>query len=298
MSEEEGGSKRTSTLVFLSMKSPTKTQAFGPYQTLKVELDTQEFPGVLSVKLNRPDIRNAFNETMIDELTQVFTQDVNHSEVKVVTLGGEGPVFSAGGDLNWMKRSVSLNLEQNLTETRTLSQMFARMNECPKPLVGFIHGAAIGGGVGLTSVCDIVVATQDTQFSLSEVRLGIVPACIGPFVTAKIGATHSRALFVSAERFGARRALEIGLVHEVVSDAIALEGARGRLLGNMLQCGPQAMAVAKKLVLDLTWPERREKQTDCLEYVSRTLAELRVSPEGQEGLKAFLEKRKPTWIPS
>jgi methylglutaconyl-CoA hydratase len=267
-----------------------------PFQTLKIECDSNVFPGVLSVKLNRPDIRNAFNEAMIDELTQVFTQDVLDPSVKIVTLSGEGPVFSAGGDLNWMKRSVSLNLEQNLTETRTLSKMFAAMNECPKPLVGFIHGAAIGGGVGLTSVCDIVVATQDTQFSLSEVRLGIVPACIGPFVTAKIGATHSRALFISAERFGAKRALEIGLIHEMVSDAIALESAKTRLLGNMLQCGPQAMSVAKKLVLDLTWPERREQQTDCLEYVSRTLAELRVSFEGQEGLKAFLEKRKPGWI--
>jgi len=266
------------------------------YKTIKVELDEARFPGVLSVKLNRPDIRNAFNETMIDELTQVFSQDVMSSEVKMVTLGGEGPAFSGGGDLNWMKRSVTLNLEQNLTETRTLTRMFSLMNECPKPLVGFIHGAAIGGGVGLTSVCDIVVATEDTQFSLSEVRLGIVPACIGPFVTAKIGATHSRALFISAERFGAKRAHEIGLIHEVVADATALEAARTRLLGNMLQCGPQAMSVAKKLVLDLTWPERREKQTDCLEYVSRTLAELRISPEGQEGLKAFLEKRKPSWI--
>ncbi len=279
------------------MKSSAAAPQFGPYQTLKVEFDSARFPGVLSVKLNRPDIRNAFNETMIDELTQVFSKDVLHPSVKIVTLGGEGQVFSAGGDLNWMKRSVTLNLEQNLTETRTLSKMFGLMNECSKPLVGFIHGAAIGGGVGLTSVCDIVVATQDTQFSLSEVRLGIVPACIGPFVTAKIGATHSRSLFISAERFGAKRAHEIGLIHEVVADAAALEAARERLLGNMLQCGPQAMSVAKKLVLDLTWPERREKQTDCLEYVSRTLAELRISPEGQEGLKAFLEKRKPAWIP-
>ena len=297
LSEEESGSKQTTGLTFLHMKSSAAAPQFGPYQTLKVEFDSARFPGVLSVKLNRPDIRNAFNETMIDELTQVFSKDVLHPSVKIVTLGGEGQVFSAGGDLNWMKRSVTLNLEQNLTETRTLSKMFGLMNECPKPLVGFIHGAAIGGGVGLTSVCDIVVATQDTQFSLSEVRLGIVPACIGPFVTAKIGATHSRSLFISAERFGAKRAHEIGLIHEVVADAAALEAARERLLGNMLQCGPQAMSVAKKLVLDLTWPERREKQTDCLEYVSRTLAELRISPEGQEGLKAFLEKRKPAWIP-
>jgi len=265
-------------------------------KTLKLEHDSARYPGVLHITLNRPEIRNAFNETMIDELTHVFTHEVQKPEVKIVTLQGEGPVFSAGGDLNWMKRSVELNLEQNLVETRTLSKMFALMNECPKPLLGFIHGAAIGGGVGLTSVCDIVVATQETQFSLSEVRLGIVPACIGPFVTAKIGATHSRSLFISAERFGAKRAHEIGLIHEVATDVSALQAAKERLLGNMLQCGPRAMSVAKQLVLDLTWPERREKQVDCIEYVSKTLAELRVSPEGQEGLKAFLEKRKPSWM--
>lgn len=266
-------------------------------KTLKVERSVRH-PGVLDVTLNRPEIRNAFNEAMIDELTEVFSVEVQKADVKIVTLQGAGPVFSAGGDLNWMKRSVELNVEQNLVETRTLSRMFALMNECPKPLIGFIHGAAIGGGVGLTSVCDMVVATQDTQFSLSEVRLGIVPACIGPFVTAKIGATHSRALFISAERFGAKRAHEIGLIHEVVTDTAALQASRERILGNMLQCGPQAMSVAKQLVLDLTWPERREKMGDCLEYVSKTLAELRVTPEGQEGLKAFLEKRKPGWISS
>ncbi|MBU6376295.1 MAG: enoyl-CoA hydratase/isomerase family protein [Bdellovibrionales bacterium] len=264
-------------------------------KTLKLEHSSQH-PGVLSITLNRPDIRNAFNEAMIEEFSQVFSQEVKKPEVKIVTLQGAGPVFSAGGDLNWMRRSIELSVDQNLVETRKLSQMFALMNECPKPLIGFIHGAAIGGGVGLTSVCDLVVATGDTQFSLSEVRLGIVPACIGPFVTAKIGASHARSLFISAERFGAARAHEIGLIHEVVADTAGLEAARERILGNMLQCGPQAMSVAKQLVLDLTWPERREKIGDCLEYVSRVLAELRVTPEGQEGLKAFLEKRKPGWI--
>ena len=264
-------------------------------KTLKLEHSSQH-PGVLNITLNRPDIRNAFNEAMIEEFTQIFSQEVKKPEVKIVTLQGAGPVFSAGGDLNWMRRSIDLSVDQNLVETRKLSQMFALMNECPKPLIGFIHGAAIGGGVGLTSVCDMVVASSETQFSLSEVRLGIVPACIGPFVTAKIGASHARSLFISAERFSAARAHEIGLIHEVVADSVGLEAARDRILGNMLQCGPQAMSVAKQLVLDLTWPERREKISDCLEYVSRVLAELRVTPEGQEGLKAFLEKRKPGWI--
>lgn len=250
----------------------------------------------MTVTLNRPDIRNAFNEIMIDELSKAFGKTALAPEVKLIVLNGNGPVFSAGGDLNWMKKSVELDYEGNLKDTRCLTEMFALMNECPKPVIGAIHGAAIGGGVGLTSVCDIVVATKETQFSLSEVRLGIVPACIGPFVVSKIGATHARSLFISAERFTADKAKEIGLVHEVVADAAALKAATDRLVGNMLSCGPNAMAVAKRLVLDLSWPERRKNLPDCMEYVAKTLAELRVSKEGQEGLRAFLEKRPPAWI--
>ena len=195
-----------------------------------------------------------------------------------------------------MKKSIQFTYEENLKETRKLTRMFAIMNECPKPVIAAIHGAAIGGGVGLVSVCDIVLAVADTQFSLSEVRLGIVPACIGPFVVAKIGASHARGLFISAERFQASKAKEIGLIHEVVSDHAALKMAVDRVLENVLQCGPQAMAVAKSLVLNLSVPERRSQYQDCLEYVSKTLADLRVSEEGQEGIKAFLEKRKPSWL--
>ncbi len=263
------------------------------YQTLQVNLDSR---GVMTVALNRPDIRNAFNETMIEELGRVFGKEVMKPEVRLVVLKGNGPVFSAGGDLNWMKKSIELDYEGNLKDTMALTEMFATMNECPKPVIGAIHGAAIGGGVGLVSICDIVIATQETQLSLSEVRLGIVPACIGPFVISKIGATHARSLFVSAERFLAPRAKEIGLIHEVVADEQALQTALERMVSNMLQCGPNAMAVAKRLVLDLAWPERRKKLPDCMEYVAKTLAELRVSKEGQEGLRAFLEKRKPNWI--
>lgn len=264
------------------------------YDTLKTSFDPR---GVLTVSLNRPDIRNAFNEVMIEDLSKVFRTEVSAPEVRAVVLRGDGPTFCAGGDLNWMGKSVDLTYDENVKDAKALTQMFALMNECPKPLIGVVHGAAIGGGVGLVSVCDIVVAAADTQFSLSEVRLGIVPACIGPFVVAKIGASQARRLFVSADRFQAKLACEIGLVHEVVDDAASLDPALERILNNILQCGPNAIAIAKRLVLDLSWPERRSRLSDAYEYVAKTLAELRVSVEGQEGVRAFLEKRKPNWLP-
>jgi methylglutaconyl-CoA hydratase len=263
------------------------------YSTLAVQIDPR---GVLTVSLNRPDVRNAFNEVLISELAEVFGKRALEDDVRVIVFTGEGSVFSAGGDLNWMKKSIELSFAGNLEDTQRLTSMFKTMNECPKPVIGAIHGAAIGGGVGLTSVCDIAIATRDTQFSLSEVRLGIVPACIGPFVISKIGASHARALFMSAERFQAPRAKEVGLIHGVVEDRAALDAEIERIVANMLQCGPHAMAAAKKLVLDLSWEDRRHALGDCFDYVARTLAELRVSPEGQEGLKAFLDKRKPNWI--
>jgi methylglutaconyl-CoA hydratase len=266
------------------------------YSVLKVSTGQGPSQGVLNVTLNRPEVRNAFNELVIRELTAVFTREARQPGIRAVVLRGEGPVFCAGGDLNWMKKAVDFDYSENLRDTRELAQLFQLMNECPKPVIGLIQGAAIGGGVGLVSICDIAIAEKSAQFSLSEVRLGIVPACIGPFVIAKIGASHSRGLFVSAERFDSDKALRIGLVHEVVPDASALEAACERVLGNILQCSPNAMAVAKRLVLDLSWPERRAQFPDCLEYVARTLSDLRVSPEGQEGVRAFLEKRKPSWL--
>jgi methylglutaconyl-CoA hydratase len=263
------------------------------YRTIKVSKDSR---GVLSVSLNRPEVRNAFNEEVMDDLAHAFGVEAAEKEVRAVVLKGEGPSFCAGGDLNWMKKAVDFSYEENLHDTRKLAQMFSLLNECPKPVIGAIHGAAIGGGVGLVSICDIAVSTADTQYSLSEVRLGIVPACIGPFVIAKIGASHARGLFMSAERFQGAKAKEIGLIHEVVADSAALDQAVQRILSQVLQCGPNAMSVAKRLVLDLSWPERRSQFPDCLEYVAKTLADLRISQEGQEGVRAFLEKRKPAWL--
>jgi methylglutaconyl-CoA hydratase len=274
------------------------------YQTLALQTQTAADFGaapnteaqILTVTLNRPDIRNAFNETMIEELARVFRSEAADPKVRAVILKGNGAVFCAGGDLNWMRKSINFKYEENLQDTTTLTNMFALLNEFSKPVVGVIHGAAIGGGVGLVSICDIVLAEVDTVFSLSEVRLGVVPACIGPFVTAKIGASHARALFVSAERFTADKAKQVGLVHEVFGDRPKLDAHLKNLCKNLLECGPLAMSVAKRLVLDLTWPERRDRLGNCIDYVSKTLAELRVGPEAQEGIGAFLEKRKPNWI--
>lgn len=263
------------------------------YETLQL---TYSGTGLLTIALNRPDIRNAFNEKMIEELARVFRNEATDPSIRAVILRGNGSVFCAGGDLNWMRKSRDLPLAANLEDTLVLSNMFAVLNDFSKPLVGVIHGAAIGGGVGLVSICDIVLAQKDTAFSLSEVRLGVVPACIGPFVTAKIGASHARALFVSAERFKAEKARSVGLVHEVFDTLESMENHLKELTSNLLECGPTAMTIAKRLVLDLTWPERRARIPDCIEYVSKTLAELRVGPEAQEGISAFLEKRKPSWI--
>ncbi len=263
------------------------------FQALRVE---RSAAGVLSVILNRPEVRNAFNEVVIHELETVFSTLAREPETRVIVLRGEGQAFCAGGDLNWMKKAIDFDFEENLKDTRKLAKMFALMNECPKPLVGVVHGAAIGGGVGLVSVCDVVLATEETVFSLSEVRLGIVPACIGPFVISKIGASQARRFFISADRFKAPQARDIGLVHEVYSDLSSLEGGLQKLLDQITQCGPNAMAMAKKLVLDLSWPEKRESLENPFEYVAQLLSHVRISDDGHEGAKAFLEKRKPAWL--
>ncbi len=255
-------------------------------------LKTKNERGIFTIELNRPDVRNAFNDQLIADLQTTFDAIAKDPEVRVVVLRGTGKVFCAGGDLNWMQKSVELDEAANLKDTRKLSKMFATLNACPRPVVGLVHGAAIGGGVGLVSICDYVVASRETVFSLSEVRLGIIPACIGPFVLAKIGETHSRAYFMSAERFTAERALEIGLVHELADNVDHLDAAASRITENLLLCGPNAMAAAKALVANLKYKTFDEAQ----EYAASTLAKLRVTPEGQEGLKAFLEKRKPNWI--
>jgi methylglutaconyl-CoA hydratase len=246
--------------------------------------------GVLWCRLNRPQVRNAFNPEMISELADL-PKSIS-TDVRAVVLIGEGAVFSAGGDLNWMKKSLDLNREQNFEDAKKLAEMYYTLDRLPVPLVGLIHGAAMGGGVGLVSVCDYAIATTETVFSFSEVRLGIIPACISPFILRKIGIGHTRALFTTAEKFGAQKALEIGLIHQIAANHDELLQLGEKKLSEVKECGPNAIRLSKNLIFDVS---RVSDDAEQLKLVAEVLANVRVSPEGQEGLRAFLEKRKPDW---
>lgn len=258
------------------------------YTYLKKTLDK----GVSRIVLNRPEIHNAFNRELIEELRVAFDEDAARpvGEVRAVVISGEGKSFCAGADVNWMRASLDFTEEENVADALHMARMFDTINRCPLPVIGRVHGAALGGGLGLAAVCDIVVAGEGTIFSFSEAKLGIAPAVISPYVLAKIGETHARALFFTAERFDATRALSIGLAHRVVA-ADALDTEVDRLLKEISASGPHAIARAKRLipsVLSLQAPE-------AMQLTAETIANLRVSPEGQEGLRAFLEKRKAEW---
>ena len=240
--------------------------------------------------LNRPDVRNAFNEEMIDELSGWAISRHADPTVRAAVLRGAGPVFSAGGDLSWMARTVDFTREQNLHDAEALAQMYGRLDTLPFPLIGCVHGAALGGGSGLAAVCDIVIAARDAIFGFTEVRLGIVPAIISPHVVAKIGQSAARELFLTGARFSAERAREIGLVHAVVEPG-ELEDEVRRTVDGVLACGPQAVAAAKALIRQAAGGP--SAQTAGL--AAEVLADARVSDEGQEGLRAFLEKRRAAW---
>ena len=256
------------------------------YQTIKTEASD----GVFTCTLNRPEVRNAFNAEMISELTDC-ARNLQES-TRVFVLRGEGPVFCAGGDLRWMQRSLEMDREQNREDARKLAAMYFALDRLPVPLIGVIHGAAYGGGAGLVSVCDYAIAVEGTQLSFSEVRLGIVPACISPFVLRKIGPGHARALFTTAERFDTDKAFHVGLIHQIAPNLAAADASLATRIGNIVECGPNAIRHTKNLLFDLLFSSSDEEQ---LHTAANLLAEVRVSEEGQEGLRAFLQKRKPTW---
>lgn len=246
---------------------------------------------VMEIRLFRPQVRNAFNPAMIRELTGVFETLEKDKEVRAVSLSGQGGVFCSGGDLNWMRETLAYSPAENLQDAETLYRLFETMDACRVPIVATVEGFALGGGVGLVSVSDYVIARHDTRFSLSEVRVGLIPACIGPFVLRKIGESQARALFLSGERFDAEHARRIGLVHEVAADTDMLEAARRRVLENIRSASPQAVSAAKEFLRQLS----RRPASEHGGLAARTLADIRVTPEAQEGLKAFLEKRPPAW---
>ncbi len=253
-------------------------------------LDIGEADGVITVTLNRPEVHNAFNDELIAEASDFFG-GLDGSSARAVILRSTGPNFCAGADLNWMSRMVGYTREENIRDSSQLARMYSLMNECPLPLIGRIQGAAIGGGVGLVAVCDIAIATHDAKFGLSEVKLGILPAVISPYVIRKIGETHARALFLTGERFDADRALKIGLVHRLVDDEGVLDDAVNAVIANLKSSGPEAVRACKKLIAQVA----SHDLADTIPYTIEAIAGRRVSAEGQRGMSAFLKKEKAPW---
>jgi methylglutaconyl-CoA hydratase len=242
------------------------------------------------VELNRPEVRNAFDDATIRELTWWAESVSSDRSIRAVVISGVGPVFCAGADVRWMAKMVNYTQEENLEDAGIAGRLFLLLDRLPMPLIGRVHGAALGGGAGLCAVCDIVVAADDTVFGFTEVKLGIIPAVIAPFVLAKIGRSAARELFLTGARFSAVRAREIGLVHAVVPRG-ELDGTVDRYIAEVLSAGPEAIAAAKALIPEVA----RRGPADATSVTGEAIARRRVSKEGQEGLRAFLERRKPEW---
>jgi methylglutaconyl-CoA hydratase len=242
------------------------------------------------VTLNRPEVRNAFNEDVIAELTEWARAAAQDTSLRVVVLGGAGKVFSAGADANWMAKMVSYSRAENAADARRMAEMFLALDTIPAAVIGRIHGAALGGGAGLTAICDIVVAEEGTTFGFTETKLGILPAVISPYVLPKIGPSAARELFLTGMRFTAARAKEIGLVHAVVA-AEHVDATVRSYVAELLTASPSAIAAAKALIPQVWGRSPAETMT----VTADAIALQRVSADGQEGLTAFLEKRKPRW---
>jgi methylglutaconyl-CoA hydratase len=242
------------------------------------------------VSLNRPDVRNAFNQEMIQQLTETFNQFSARNDLRAIVLSGEGKAFCAGADLNWMKSMVQYDLTQNLEDSGRLFAMFEAIWNCPIPVIGLVHGAAFGGALGLMAACDYVIAEENSQLCFSEVKIGLVPAVISAFILKKCAAGAVSHLMISGKIFKPQEVFGTGLVHEVAPDA-HLAAAIAQVVRHFEVAGPEAVRETKKLIRKLanvSWSEA--KAETC-----RVIAERRMSTEGQEGLKSFLEKRNPNW---
>jgi methylglutaconyl-CoA hydratase len=246
---------------------------------------------IATITLNRPHVRNALNTQLIQELTTIFTELSFDERLHGIILTGSGTAFCAGADIHTMQEAIAYTEEQNLADALQLNTMLQTINTFPCPVIARVNGDAVGGGVGLVAVCDIVIATESTRFAFSEVRLGIAPAVISPYIIKKIGENMARVLFVTGERFSAARALSIGLVHSIVP-AEHLDDAIQKAIDELLRGAPQAIRACKTLALQVGQMTNEQAS----QYTAETIAHLRVSPEGQEGLKAFLEKRSPYWL--
>jgi len=254
-------------------------------------LQTELAAGVATIRMNRPDVHNAFDDALIAALTRELRRLDQLSAVRVVVLAANGKSFSAGADLNWMRRMARYSQEDNLKDALALAGLMRTLDAMKKPTIAKVHGAAFGGGVGLVACCDIAIASTQASFSLSEVRLGLIPSVISPYVIAAIGERAARRYFLTAERFDAAEARRIGLVHEVVADR-ELDQTVANLTGHLLKGGPRALAAAKQLIADMG---RRPMDDHLAMETARRIAAIRVDSEGREGIAAFVEKRVPDW---
>jgi len=255
-----------------------------------IELDIKNEVG--TIWLNRPEIHNAFNEVMIAELIEMFKEIKTMDEVRIVILRGKGKSFCAGADLNWMRNVAKYSYEDNYAESLNLSNCFYEIYTCPKPTIAIVHGAAIGGANGLLAACDFAYADENTIFSLSEVKIGIVPACISPYVTKRVGEYGSKELMLTGKRFKG----EIAAYHRLVNKSLSaekLEGYLEEVIGLLKTSGPKAMSHCKNLIYDIS---NKLTLQEAIGYTAKMIADIRASEEGQEGMAAFLEKRKPNWV--
>jgi methylglutaconyl-CoA hydratase len=247
---------------------------------------------VFQITLNRPEVRNAFDEEVIRLVTAAARDAAAKSGVRAVVLSGNGKSFCAGADLAWMTKAIAYNREENRRDAEDLARMLETLDSLPVPLIGRVHGAALGGGAGLVAVCDIAIAADDATFGFTEAKLGIIPAVISPYVLHKIGPSAARELFVTAGKISAKRARRIGLVHRVVA-ASELDSAVEEYVQEIVTSAPGAITAAKSLIREVAG----RPSADVIGLTTTRIAEQRVSTEGQEGMRAFLEKRKPNWIP-
>lgn len=262
-------------------------------QELAVRLNHRA-KGVTEVVLNRPDKRNAFDDVIIQQLIKALEQVDADNNTHIVILRSEGKHFSAGADLGWMRRMADNSRQENLDDSRQLARLMNVLNHLSKPVIGLVQGAAFGGAVGLAACSDIVLATEKASFCLSEVKLGLIPAVISPYVVRSIGERQARRYFISAEVFTARQAEHFGLVHEVCEDESAMERRCDELLLQLALNGPEAMKAAKDLVFAVS---HKVIGQDVIDDTAQRIADIRVGEEGQEGLNAFLNKRKANWVP-